>query len=119
MPWHETGDHEATKVSHGCIFLNCVLLFFRELQGTARTSARTSARTKVASPTIIKSNPVFQYAGDENVSQLVLGKTRSREEDMKHSILELAQLGIVKTTELMCIACFPVAQGSIIWVRGE
>jgi len=51
------------------------------------------AANRIASPNIIKSNPVFQYANDENVSQLVSGKPRSREEDLKMAILELAQLG--------------------------
>ena len=52
-------------------------------------------RTKVTTPTIIKSNPVFQYGPSENVSELVSGKTGigKREEDMKQAILELAQLG--------------------------
>ncbi|XP_065920625.1 uncharacterized protein [Dysidea avara] len=53
----------------------------------------STAANRIASPTVIKSNPVFQYANDENVSQLVSGKPRSREEDLKIAILELAQLG--------------------------
>lgn len=65
-----------------------IVFFFRELH--------SSARTKVGSPTVIKSNPVFQYGADENVSGLVSCKARSKEEDMKQAILELAQLGIVK-----------------------
>jgi len=53
----------------------------------------STVANRIASPNVIKSNPVFQYANDENVSQLVSGKSRSREEDLKMAILELAQLG--------------------------
>ena len=46
---------------------------------------------KVATPTVAKSNPVFQH--DAANEELLSGKTRSREEHMKQAILELAKIG--------------------------
>ena len=68
------------------VSLPLLLLLFRELHNNSRSN--------LATPTIIKSNPVFQYAADESIPELTSGKGRSREEDMKQAILELAQLGI-------------------------
>lgn len=99
MPWWgETSKYKTNEVSTHIkqqllLYILYSLRLFREFN---------TAVTKVKTPTVIKSNPVFQYAAaGENVSQLVSAKTKSREEDMKQAILELAQLGNNTITLIM------------------
>ena len=86
--WSAEGDDKTAKVIRVHMQIIIIVVWY-----IIRCRKMNSAANRIASPVVIKSNPVFQYCNDENVSQLLSGKPRSREEDLKMAILELAQLG--------------------------